>query len=284
MFNNFSISEKFFIRNVVDIFILISVFAVFSLLKIYNVNAIQLMLTLFMLFVIVSFLQIIINLWLKSKVAESISQNSVNYKATLADVNELLKKQKQVLKSYIDTMNSYTEEEKKLIKSYSEEFGVLKQKIQIISDLILELNEYSKQINSNIGMVENIAEQTNMLALNAAVEAARAGENGKGFAVVAGEIRKLADEAKNAASKISSLTKDVNSVSQSSVNAADEGIKEIDSVMARTKNAGKICENTILSIKLNFENIKEITASTQKVLAENFSSIETPLRDDILNK
>lgn len=284
MFNNFSISEKFFIRNVVDIFILISIFAVFSLLKIYNVNTVQLMLTLFVVFVIVSFLQIIINLWLKGMVVESISQNSVSYKTTLADVNELLKKQKQVLKSYIETMNNYTEEEKKLIKSYSEEFGVLKQKIQIISDLILELNEYSKQINSNIGVVENIAEQTNMLALNAAVEAARAGENGKGFAVVAGEIRKLADEAKNAASKISSLTEDVNSVSQSSVNAADEGVKEIDSVKERTKNAGKICEKTILSIKLNFENIKEITASTQKVLAENFSNIETPLRDDVLNK
>jgi methyl-accepting chemotaxis protein len=55
----------------------------------------------------------------------------------------------------------------------------LKQKIQIIAELILELSEHTQQIGSTIGIVEDIAEQTNMLALNAAVEAARAGDTEK---------------------------------------------------------------------------------------------------------
>ena len=79
--------------------------------------------------------------------------------------------------------------EQKPVQANIDKMIVLKQRIQIIAELILELSEYIQQIGSIIGLVEDIAEQTNMLALNAAVEAARAGEHGKGFAVVAGEIR-----------------------------------------------------------------------------------------------
>ena len=76
-----------------------------------------------------------------------------------------------------------------------------------------QLNEEAKatlmqmeQIASEIKVIREIAEQTNILSLNAAVEAARAGEQGRGFAVVAGEVRKLAEKSKVAAEKISTIT------------------------------------------------------------------------------
>ena len=76
-----------------------------------------------------------------------------------------------------------------------------------------ELSEEAKatlqqmeQIASEIKVIREIAEQTNILSLNAAVEAARAGEQGRGFAVVAGEVRKLAEKSKAAAEKISAIT------------------------------------------------------------------------------
>ncbi|NLF42090.1 MAG: HAMP domain-containing protein, partial [Bacteroidales bacterium] len=64
-----------------------------------------------------------------------------------------------------------------------------------------------KEIAQKIGIIGEIARQTNILALNAAVEAARAGEHGKGFAVVASEVRKLAEHSQQAAGEIDRLSK-----------------------------------------------------------------------------
>lgn len=169
--------------------------------------------------------------------------------------------------------------EQKPVQANIDKMIVLKQRIQIIAELILELSEYIQQIGSIIGLVEDIAEQTNMLALNAAVEAARAGEHGKGFAVVAGEIRKLADESKQATTKIGSLINDIQHTTNSTVMATEEGSKEIESgvklasnieenfniLNEALNNALKFIEN----ISLNSENQEKLSSEIVKTLKEN---------------
>ena len=72
-----------------------------------------------------------------------------------------------------------------------------------------ELMVLSNKIAEFTNIITTISDQTNLLALNASIEAARAGEAGKGFTVVAEEVRKLAEESKKAADRISHVMIDV---------------------------------------------------------------------------
>ncbi|MCD6272713.1 MAG: chemotaxis protein, partial [Deltaproteobacteria bacterium] len=106
---------------------------------------------------------------------------------------------------------------------------------------VAETVQAMKSIADKIGIIEEIARQTNMLALNAAIEGARAGEHGKGFSVVAAEIRKLAERSQDAA-------KEISGVSETSVKIAE--------------NAGKLLGKIVPGIQKTAELVQEINASS----------------------
>ncbi len=80
------------------------------------------------------------------------------------------------------------------------------EKSHSVRDISLQSTEANEQVQEKINIINDIAARTNILALNAAVEAARAGEYGRGFAVVAAEVRKLAEQSRDAADEIVSIT------------------------------------------------------------------------------
>ena len=107
------------------------------------------------------------------------------------------------------------------------------------------LGKQSDQIGRIIGVIDDIADQTNLLALNAAIEAARAGEQGRGFAVVADEVRKLAERTSSATKEITGMIRSIQAETKSAVTAMQAGTRDVEQGVELTAQAGSSLHDII---------------------------------------
>ncbi|MCR5833538.1 MAG: methyl-accepting chemotaxis protein [Selenomonadaceae bacterium] len=144
-----------------------------------------------------------------------------------------------------------------------------------IQQSITKLEEGSQRIGEIVGMISNIAEQTNLLALNAAIEAARAGEHGRGFAVVADEVRKLAEESNNSAKQIAELVKANHVDMEQAVTASDSGAESVKQGIATVRAADDIFQSIVSTIDNLVKDIASISAAVHDMAQKN----ETMLKE-----
>lgn len=293
---NFGLKQKFNIKCAIDIVIFVIACLLFVLFaKINNTAPYDTLVFLVVIMILYFTAHILTKQWMMRSIKQavlvqsnSLSETTSEFMTTMNSQKHLsdnlisnakalstaLEKLKVLSDEYYSTTKNaekqvsqsinFSQKEHESISSNADKMLVLRQKIQMIAELILELSEHSQQIGSTISVVDDIAEQTNMLALNAAVEAARAGEHGKGFAVVAGEIRKLADESKQAITKISSLTNNIQCTTNSTVMATEEGSKEIESVVKDINIVSANSETLLNLIKDILESLELLTQNAKK--------------------
>ncbi|MCX7820882.1 MAG: cache domain-containing protein [Brevinematales bacterium] len=131
---------------------------------------------------------------------------------------------------------------------------------------IKEVSEYSQQILKLLGLISNIAKQTNLLAMNAAIEAAHAGEAGKGFAIVADEIRRLSEDTNKNARDIGDVVSSIVSKIDESVKLAEKAGVGLDMITAYSKQNVDIISQLNIAMQEQSNGAKEILKATQELV------------------
>lgn len=149
----------------------------------------------------------------------------------------------------------------------------IREQIQETSKRIKRLGESSQEIGDIVGLITEIADQTNILALNAAIQASTAGDAGRGFAVVADEVQRLAERAGNATKQIEGLVNTIQADTNEAVKSMEISTAGVVSGAAMAEDAGealKEIEDVSSELSKLIQGISD-SAKQQSAVANNVS-------------
>lgn len=153
--------------------------------------------------------------------------------------------------------------------------------IQKSTAVVGELVDASHSIGNVLGVINDIADQTNLLALNAAIEAARAGEQGRGFAVVADEVRLLASRTQKSTEEIRAMVERL----QTSGEEASEQMTLSTRIAADNVQQAQIADDVLKTVLASVANISQLNAEIasaveqQRYVAEDVSKNINQIRE-----
>ncbi|MBD5528968.1 MAG: methyl-accepting chemotaxis protein [Lachnospiraceae bacterium] len=187
----------------------------------------------------------------------------------IQNVSRIVEKVGKLVNETEDMINQGME----IVQLLGERAEATTQMTEKVGTNIDSLRKKSETINSFVGMITEISEQTNLLSLNASIEAARAGAAGKGFAVVAEEIRKLADDSARAAGEISD---NVTYISAQTMDSVDSANQAMEMVALQTQAVNKV---TVVFREMQqhmnelVDGLREIAEGTKRADSERSDAV-----------
>jgi methyl-accepting chemotaxis protein len=198
--------------------------------------------------------------------ATAVSQTT----STVEEVRQISESSSAKAKAVSDKAEKNTEiaqNGKKAVASLVENMDNIRERVESIAESVVRLSEQGQAIGEIIASVNDIADQSNLLAVNAAIEAAKAGEYGKGFGVVAQEIKGLAEQSRQATTKVRAILLDVQKGTSAAVMATEQGNKAVEIGVKQSQEAGESIRVLTDSVAEAAQTAIQIAASNQQQMA-----------------
>lgn len=189
-----------------------------------------------------------------SNMAAAVEQMSVS-------VDQITTNAQQV-KDISDQSKHLSDEGREVVEKAARTISETNEAIKQVAITIAELGERTQQVQQIVGMINEIAAQTNLLALNAAIEAARAGEQGRGFAVVADEVRNLARRTSQATIAITEVVARNQDLARRAMGSMQSGTEKAEQGVALVNQAGTV----ILDIQHGAQQVVEVISRFAETL------------------
>ncbi len=145
---------------------------------------------------------------------------------------------------------------------------VQRHSLELKEDMAL-LGEHAKSINEIMGVISDIADQTNMLALNAAIEAARAGEAGRGFAVVADEVRNLAEKTMQSTINVGNTIRAIQQSTGKSIQQVDFTVQNIEKATELANSSGTVLTEIVHMADNTADQVRAIATASEEQSASS---------------
>ncbi|MGM0751150.1 MAG: methyl-accepting chemotaxis protein [Bacillota bacterium] len=207
-----------------------------------------------------------------TEIAAGSEQTTGRMSASLDKMNSLeeaarfLFNQAGQVKETARDMRLVAEKGGKTVQASSSKMLSIEETMSNTSETVEALGQRSSQITTIIGTITDIAEQTNLLALNAAIEAARAGEHGRGFAVVADEVRKLAEQSRQAAKGVTEIVHSIQEEVNVIIRQNSDGVKEVIAGVEMTNETNASLEDILSQTTKTTVVVDEMVSHIQETL------------------
>ncbi|WP_432737562.1 methyl-accepting chemotaxis protein [Maridesulfovibrio sp. FT414] len=126
------------------------------------------------------------------------------------------------------------------------------------------LGEQAEGIGQIMGVISDIADQTNLLALNAAIEAARAGEAGRGFAVVADEVRKLAEKTMDATNQVGDFIRAIQRGTRDNIEGMSKAAAQVEQGTEYAGKAGDALSRIVEIVEETASQVRSIATASEE--------------------